>query len=626
MEGQSDCGAPLVRENVMFAKSRITRHLSRIAQLAALTCVGASLAFGQAPAPYTGAAQPVQGADTEWTALSATELEDLVGPIALYPDDLVAIVLPASTFPLQIVQASRYLAQRETNPELEPDPSWDDSVVALLNYPEVLALLNDDLDWTYDLGEAVVYQQGELLNAIQSFRDRAYAAGNLATDERQVIAAQDDGAITITPADPEVIYVPYYDPARVVVRSYVPAYYYYPYAYPVYYYPYPIGYSFSSSLFWGVTTAFLISWHDHYLHVHHPSHFGHPYYGYNYYTPWYARTSVYVNVNVGDHYRWYPSYHHGGRPRHPATYSRLKDATVVRTPAERRLRSGWIADNRQSDRRSEPYRVTDPRSGDDRQARGGSRAGRTEPANGGARRGGAATAAVPRDRTGRDRTANATGGGRLPSSRSVSPSGQPRESSSSRTLADNRANAGRGSGRPSAVQTPATENRGYGRAEQPIRSGAARANGRASNPALGRVAPSRAPAAGSRSYGRPEQPIRSGATRANERASSPALSRVAPSAGSAGYARRAQPNARQPAASPPPAARQSFARPSAAQPARGQAPAAAPPRAAAPASSGRALGGGQASGRAQMNAGGGRGNGNGNGNGGGSSQSRRRSK
>lgn len=307
----------------------------RSAMLAAFAFLAANAAAAQAPATdNTTTSAPV-----EWTALSSQALDELVGPIALYPDDLIAIVLPAATYPLQIVQASRYLEDRETDATLEPDPAWDDSVVALLNYPEALALLNDDLDWTWELGEAVVYQQGDVLNAIQSFRDRAQAAGNLSTDDRQVVATEADGAITIAPADPEVIYVPYYDPARVVVHQHVPVYHYYPYAYPVYYYPYPHGYTFGSGFFWGVTTAFLVSWPDHYLHVRHHSHIGHPYYGYAYYTPWYARTNVYVNVNhYGNHHYWRPGYGHGGRPQHHAGYATRYDGS------DRRMRTTRITD------------------------------------------------------------------------------------------------------------------------------------------------------------------------------------------------------------------------------------------------------------------------------------------
>jgi hypothetical protein len=322
----------------MISSIRSTEHRLKLVAVATLTLLTGSVVFAQAPATLGGSTT-----DTEWQSLTAAELDVLVGPIALYPDDLVAIVLPASTFPLQIVQASRYLETLEEDATSEPDPDWDESVVALLNYPEVLTLLNDDLDWTWELGEAVIYQQGDVLNSIQSFRDQAYAAGNLATDERQVVAAADEGVITIKPADPEVIYVPYYDPARVVVRQYVPAYHYYPYAYPAYYYPYPAGYSFSSGLFWGVTSAFLVSWPDHYLHVHHHSHFGHPYYGYSYYTPWYARTNYYVNVNlIGGHHRWAPGYGRGGRPQHHAGFARVRDRAFAEPRYDGRRRPAGL--------------------------------------------------------------------------------------------------------------------------------------------------------------------------------------------------------------------------------------------------------------------------------------------
>ncbi len=88
--------------------------------------------------------------------LSLEQLDTLVAPIALYPDALVGIVLPASTYPLQVVQAARFLEARAADDSLKPDPEWDDSVVALLNYPEVLELMDDDLDWTRRLGEAVL--------------------------------------------------------------------------------------------------------------------------------------------------------------------------------------------------------------------------------------------------------------------------------------------------------------------------------------------------------------------------------------------------------------------------------------------------------------------------------------
>ena len=260
--------------------------------------------------------------------LDPAELEDLVGPIALYPDDLVAIVLPAATYPLQIVEAARFLDDLERDATLKPDEDWDDSVVALLNYPEVVRLLNDDLDWTWRLGNAVLTQQDDVVQAIGHFRDRAYAAGNLKTDEKQNVLVE-EGVIEITPTDPEVIYVPYYEPARVVVVQSRPAYYYYPYAYPFYYYPYPAAYSFSSGFFWGVATAYTIGWYSHCLNVHYPYYYSHPYYNYPYYRSHYVRyypphggpgrARPYASgYNQRDRYsggdRWQASNHSAARP------------------------------------------------------------------------------------------------------------------------------------------------------------------------------------------------------------------------------------------------------------------------------------------------------------------------
>jgi hypothetical protein len=259
---------------------------------------------------------------------SAEELQDLVGPIALYPDDLVAIVLPASTYPLQVVQAARFLEDRASDSSLQPNEEWDDSIVALLNYPEVVALLNDDLDWTYDLGTAVLNQRADVLSAIQDFRDEAYAAGNLRSDERQTVANEGD-TIEIKPADPKVIYIPYYEPERVVVYQPEPVYYYYPRPYPVYYYPYPAHYHFNTGFFWGVNTWFSIGWHSHYVHAYDPFYYGHPYYGHSYYNPFYVR-NVYVNhYHRYPNYVWEPRYRSGGRPFVRGTEGRVQTAGRV---------------------------------------------------------------------------------------------------------------------------------------------------------------------------------------------------------------------------------------------------------------------------------------------------------
>ena len=222
---------------------------------------------------------------------SAEELHDLVGPIALYPDDLVAIVLPASTYPLQVVQAARFLEDRKSDSSLQPDEDWDDSIVALLNYPEVVKLLNDDLDWTYDLGTAVLNQRADVLNAIQDLPRPGVRGRQLA--QRRAADRRARGRHDRDQArGPEVIYVPYYEPERVVVYQPAPVYHYYPRRYPVYYYPYPAHYAFGTGFFWGVSSWFSIGWHSHHVHVYDPYYHGHPYYGWNYYNPFYVVTST----------------------------------------------------------------------------------------------------------------------------------------------------------------------------------------------------------------------------------------------------------------------------------------------------------------------------------------------
>lgn len=214
-------------------------------------------------------------AQSAYAPLDSKQLEELLGPVALYPDDLLAIVLPASTFPLQIVQAARFRAR---TPDAKPDEKWDDSVVALLNYPEVLKKLNDDLDWTWRLGEAVINQQPDVLAAIAGFRERAQLAGNLKSDDKQVVEVREK-IVYIRPVNERVIYVPYYDPWEVTTYRTRSVYHYYPDPYPVYYYPYDYGYRFPQDGFWGVSTWYNIGWSNRHLHSLPYDYRYHPYYG-----------------------------------------------------------------------------------------------------------------------------------------------------------------------------------------------------------------------------------------------------------------------------------------------------------------------------------------------------------
>lgn len=165
--------------------------------------------------------------------LSSQALEQLVAPIALYPDDLIAIVLPASTDPVGVVLAARYLQEglQEKLPQSqnnqEPQPvnsaqlSASQALDALRHYPDVLAKMNADLTWTRALGEAAASQQGDLLDAIQDYRKAATDSGFLRNDEHQVVEATEN-TVMIRPRDAQVIYVPDYSPRQVVVYRTAP--------------------------------------------------------------------------------------------------------------------------------------------------------------------------------------------------------------------------------------------------------------------------------------------------------------------------------------------------------------------------------------------------------------------
>ena len=186
----------------------------------------------QGPPPQDEAqAPPPSEAPAEQPApahLTAEQLQELVAPIALYPDALVAQILAASAYPTQIVEAERFLQQ---NPNLKgkelgdavDKQDWDPSVKALCQFPSVLANMDKDLSWTSELGDANVNQQADVMNAIQYMRHQAQKAGHLQTTQQQTVKEQGDD-IDIAPADPDEVYVPEYDPALV-------------YGYPVAYWP-----------------------------------------------------------------------------------------------------------------------------------------------------------------------------------------------------------------------------------------------------------------------------------------------------------------------------------------------------------------------------------------------------
>jgi hypothetical protein len=173
-------------------------------------------ALGSAPLFAQGAPPPPPPDQ----ALSPDQLDDLVAPIALYPDPLLSQVLVASTYPLEIVQAFQWM---QRNPgvtgaaltQAVQQQNWDPSVQALMVFPDVIKRLNDDVTWTTNLGNAFLAQQQDVMSAVQRMRLQAQQAGKLAsTPQESVDTETHDGQpyIDIEPTDPEVIYVPAYDP------------------------------------------------------------------------------------------------------------------------------------------------------------------------------------------------------------------------------------------------------------------------------------------------------------------------------------------------------------------------------------------------------------------------------
>ena len=218
-------------------------HWGRILiALALLTAMPAASSAQTAdkPAAQDTQAQQASQAPPGAELLKPEQLEALVAPIALYPDELLANVLAASTYPLEVVQADRWLKERKNlkgdalRTEVEKQ-SWDDSIKALASTAEVLTMMSDKLDWTKSLGDAVLAQQPDVMDAIQRLRTKAYDKKMLVTTKQQKVSVQTQESkqvIVIESADPVAMYVPYYEPATVYGT--------WPYAeYPPYYFGYP---------------------------------------------------------------------------------------------------------------------------------------------------------------------------------------------------------------------------------------------------------------------------------------------------------------------------------------------------------------------------------------------------
>src|SRR5882724_9325793 len=197
-------------------------------------------AVGAAAQQPTTTVSPTAASPSDQSLLKPEQLEALVAPIALYPDALLANMLAAATYPLEVVEADRWVKEKK---ELKGDAlkaevdkkSWDDSIKALTATPSVLDMMSDKLDWTKNLGDAMLAQQAELMDAIQRLREKARANNKLSSNKQQKVTVKQQESkqvIVIEPTDPNTMYVPYHEPAAVYGA--------WPYAeYPPYYFGYP---------------------------------------------------------------------------------------------------------------------------------------------------------------------------------------------------------------------------------------------------------------------------------------------------------------------------------------------------------------------------------------------------
>jgi len=193
--------------------------------------VAGGLLFAQQPGPPMPA--PQAGAQLGGQLLSPQQLDTLVAPVALYPDRLLSQILVATTYPLEIAEAAQWL-QRYPNlqgPQLVDaarQQNWDPSIQALVIFPDVLTRLASDIRWTTDIGNAFLAQQADVMSAVQRMRAQAQASGKLRSNGQQTVTTEmqgDQSAIDIQPANPEEVYVPYYNPQYIWGP---PAYGYYP--------------------------------------------------------------------------------------------------------------------------------------------------------------------------------------------------------------------------------------------------------------------------------------------------------------------------------------------------------------------------------------------------------------
>ena len=289
------------------------KMLARTAAVLAAACLAAPAAFAQSYEEDAASYSSTQA------AFGDAELDQMLAPVALYPDELLSQVLMASTYPLEVVQAARW---SRANPGLQGDDAvasvdamdWDPSVKSLVAFPDVLQQMDSNLDWTQRLGEAFLAQQDGVMASVQRLRDAAMQAGNLASTDEMVVSREGEG-IAIDSPSPDTMYVPYYDPRVVYGDWWWPAY---P---PVYWSPWP-GYYWGGSAFaWTVGIPVGVDfffgdfdWHRHHVRVydHHP---------------FYAHDHDHDRDSRDHRWRWDPHHRRDVQFRNPVARQQFSHAT-----------------------------------------------------------------------------------------------------------------------------------------------------------------------------------------------------------------------------------------------------------------------------------------------------------
>jgi len=282
------------------------RLLASWCRKASAVMLAAAMLFAAAPLDTRAAQDQDQPAPAQtpqgppYETQSPEQLQQLVAPIALYPDSLVAQILSASTFPEQVVEADRWVQNHsnlkgdELAQAVDKEP-WDPSVKALAAFPAVLGNMDKNLSWTSSLGDAYYNQQQDVADAIQVMRQKAQQAGNLNTTQQQTVTSQ-GSTIVIQPAAPDVVYVPAYDPWLVYGPPLVawPGWYPYPgiwFGGPSLFFGAGFGIGFFGGYGWG-WGHWGYDWHNHYAVYNHERYFSHS-------TTFYNRNAYYRGGHGG---------------------------------------------------------------------------------------------------------------------------------------------------------------------------------------------------------------------------------------------------------------------------------------------------------------------------------------